>query len=84
MQAKQLIAKQLADKFASITFVKKDGTVRKINGRMGVTKDLKGGVNTTAKFGQYLTIYSLRDKGYRNINLETVQRIAARGQVWEF
>ena len=52
MQAKQLIAKQLADKFASITFVKKDGTVRKINGRMGVTKDLKGGVNTTAKFGQ--------------------------------
>ena len=43
-------------KFLTIDFIKKDGTPRTINGRLGVTKYLKGGARTTdpSKFVQSL------------------------------
>jgi hypothetical protein len=71
-------------KFVSVEFVKKDGTLRKMNGRFGVTKHLKGGVNKTVKeSNSYMTIYDTKAEGYRTINLETVKRVKFGGEVFE-
>lgn len=64
----------LGNKFFTITFVKKDLSIRTINGRLKVTKYLKGG-NCTLDKEKFLIVYSLKDKGYRAINKETILNI---------
>ena len=64
----------LGNKFFTITFVKKDLSIRTINGRLKVTKYLKGGDCTLDK-EKFLIVYSLKDKGYRAINKETILAI---------
>jgi hypothetical protein len=43
-------------KFITINFIKKDGTPRKLNGRIGVTKYLKNGT-ATVDLDKYLIVY---------------------------
>jgi hypothetical protein len=64
----------LGNKFFTITFVKKDLSIRTINGRLKVTKYLKGGDCTLDK-EKFLIVYSLKDKGYRAINKEAILAI---------
>lgn len=67
-------------KMASITFVKKDGSIRNMVCRIGVMKGLKenpricknGTSNTTAHLNHILTVYDMKISGYRNINLSTL------------
>jgi hypothetical protein len=61
------VVKSNQGRFFTVTFIKKDGSVRKINGRLGVKKYLKGGKNTVANYDKYLTMYALK-AGYRNID----------------
>ena len=71
-------------KFVSVEFVKKDGSLRKLNGQFGVTKHLKGGVNKTVKpDNAYMTIYDNQAKGYRTINLETIKKLRVNGVAYE-
>lgn len=58
-------------KFVTVTFVKKDGTVRKMNCRTGVTKHLKGG-ESTLDAEQYVTVYDVAKASYRAINRDTI------------
>lgn len=62
------------NKFLTVTFIKKDNTIRTINGRLNVTKYLKGGTCTLDK-NKFMILYSLKDKGYRAINKETIINI---------
>ena len=78
--SKSEIARIAGNKFISISFLKKDGTKRTINGRLHVKRYLKGGDNPNTRKDEFLIIYSMRDKGYRTINLDTVFRIAASGK----
>lgn len=78
--SKNEITRIAGNKFISISFLKKDGSPRTINGRLHVKKYLKGGDNPNTRNESYLIIYSLRDKGYRTINLDSVFRIAASGK----
>jgi hypothetical protein len=55
----------------TVTFLKKDGTIRTLNGRIGVTKYLKGGTSTLNP-EEYITVYDLQSKGYRAINRSTI------------
>ena len=48
-------------KILTVVFVKKDGTERVLNGRLGVTKHLKGGVSKNGD--QYITIFDLQNGG---------------------
>ena len=65
------VLKATSGKFFTVVFIKKDGSTRTMNCRLGVTKHLKGGVsNLNPK--QYLTVYDVQSKGYRAINLETI------------
>lgn len=74
------LSKELGSKFFDITFIKKDGTLRSINGRLGVKKGLHGWIRTTDP-DEYLIVWSMKDQGYRNIKLDKVLRIALSGQV---
>ncbi len=67
-------------RFMTVTFKKKDGSIRTINCRTGVKKHLKGGERTTDP-NQYLIVWSMKDQGYRNINKETIERIVFDGMV---
>ncbi len=64
----------LGSKFFTITFVKKDLSIRTINGRLKVTKYLKGG-NCTLDKEKFLIVYSMADKGYRAVNKEAILAI---------
>jgi len=76
------LAKQ-AGKFVSVDFVKQDGSSRSLNGRLGVKKFLKGGHNTTMTPARsYLTVYDMKHKGYRNVDMSTVNTVRAQGAVF--
>ncbi len=60
-------------KFFTVEFIKKDGTLRKLTGRLGVKKYLTGGVSTVAHKPEYITVYDVQNKGYRNVNLDTIK-----------
>lgn len=55
----------------SVSFKKADGSVRKINGRIGVTKHLAGGKRTTDP-DKYIVIFELNGNGYRCVNKDTI------------
>ena len=71
---KQLVG----NKFFTVVFRKKDGTLRKMNCRLGVTKHLKGGTKGYDK-SNLVTVYDIVKKGYRTVNLDTLEEIKARG-----
>lgn len=75
-------------KFMTVTFIKKDGTERTIQGRVHKVTG-HDGANTTAHIEKYVTVV-LNEKTetgqpiWRNVNCETVKRIALGGRVVSF
>jgi hypothetical protein len=69
-------------KFLTVTFKKKNGDMRTINGRSGVTKALAGGTRTTDP-EKYFTIFEAGN-GYRSVNYDTVSEIKMGGQTVRF
>jgi hypothetical protein len=68
-----------------VTFVKKDGTIRDMTCRLGVTKYLKGGeLGYDVVDKGLLSVYDMTAAGYRMINLDTVTEIRANGNVYRF
>lgn len=65
-------------KFVTVEFIKKDGSIRKLNGRTGVTKHLKGGVSTI-NHDKFMVIYDTVAKGYRCINKSTILSVSCNG-----
>jgi hypothetical protein len=55
----------------TIKFIKKDGSLRVMNCRLGVTKHLKGGTSTLNP-DKFITVYDLKSEGYRAINKESI------------
>lgn len=66
--------------FITVTFTKKDGSERTINGRTGVTKGLAGGKRTSNP-DEYFLIYE-NNNGYRNIKIENVTEIRMNGRIF--
>ena len=80
---RRIIEATVRDKFFTIEFVKADGTVRKVNGRLGVEKHKKGGRDCNTKrlcarcwFDKELGIggYEKTFRGFRKENISTKQR----------
>ena len=65
-------------KFITINFIKTDGTVRKLNGRIGVTKYLKHGT-ATVDLEKYLIVYDTLNAGYRSVNKDTIVSVTCEG-----
>lgn len=69
----------------SCSFVKKDGSVRDMTARLGVTKHLVGdGPSKTAHIDKYVTVFDMQKQAYRNINVETIKRITFNKQTYVF
>lgn len=68
---------QSKGKFVSVTFKKKDGTIRKLNGRLGVTKYLHGGKCTLND--NYVILWDAKHCGYRAVNKDTILTVRSQG-----
>jgi hypothetical protein len=64
-------------KIFSIEFIKKDGTLRKMNARISVKKGVNGkGLKYDPFEKGYLIAYDMGKDGFRTINLETITKIS--------
>lgn len=72
---------ELKGRIFSATFIKKDGTIRKINCRLGVVKALKGGeLRYNAEAANNLVVYDLQAKDYRTIPLDKLLTLRYNGK----
>lgn len=64
----------------NVKFFKKDGTLRSMNCRVHVKVGLSDNPNKRIiKDDKHITVYDMLSKGYRKINIETVQSIKKCG-----
>ena len=80
---RRVVEATVRDRFFTVEFTKADGSIRKINGRLGVDKHKKGGRDcTTTK--PMMTVWDNYAEGYRNVNLSTINYIVVDGVKHEF
>lgn len=60
-------------RICTVEFIKKDGSVGRVHGRVGVHKHTKGGERTSNP-DQYIMFYDM-SKGYRNVNRDTIIKV---------
>ena len=75
-------------KFIGVTFVKKDGEVRKMNGRMGVHSSKNAplkGVGLAYNPSDYglVGIFDAQKKAYRMVNINTLSELIVDGQSYD-
>ena len=64
----------------SVDFIKKDGSVRTMNCRLGVKSKLKGGrTKYDAEARNLLTVFDMQKGAYRTINADTVFAVRCHG-----
>ena len=80
-QAVELI-RSTNGKMFSTTFIKKDGSVRKMNARMGVTKHLKGGTSTIVHKDNLIGCYDVQTGDYRCVNADTITEVKVGGETY--
>ena len=63
-------------KFFTVTFIKKDGTTRVMNARLGVKSYLKGGElpYNPSDYG-LIILFDVQKKKYRAVNLNTISKL---------
>ena len=70
-------------KIFTVVFIKKDGTERNMNCRLGVKKYLRGGtLRFDAKEMGYIPVYDIQAKGYRMVNSNTIKEIKIGGKTY--
>jgi hypothetical protein len=71
-------------RFFTAVFKKQDGSKRVMNGRTGVKRYLKGGVNRVVKpSNSYITMFDVHARGYRTLNLATLEELHLNGAVYK-
>lgn len=69
-------------KLFSVTFEKKDGTLRTMTARLGVHKYVTGGGSKfDAEANGMVRVFSMRDNGYRTVTTEKIVKLKAYGRV---
>lgn len=70
---------------ATVEFVKKDGSLRTLNGRLNVKKHLKGGTKAfdDSKY-DLITIYDLKAEGYRSFKVGNLKKLKVKGKEYNF
>lgn len=68
-------------KIFTVVFIKKDGTERTMNARLGVKKFLSGGkLRYDAGEMGYIPVYDIQAKGYRIVNSSTIKKLKIGGK----
>ena len=67
-----------------VKFFKTDGSARTMCARLGVTKGVTGKGKRWGrdKHPQYLTVFDMAKADFRHVNLDTVQSVTAKGNVY--
>jgi hypothetical protein len=74
-EAKNLI-KNTNGKFFTVTFIKKDGSTRVMNARLGVKVYLRGGqLAYDAEEKGLIPVYDVKTKGYRMVSVNTITNL---------
>ena len=69
-------------KLFSVTFKKKDGSLRTMTARLGVRKYLTGGGSKfDAEPRGMVRVFSIGDMGYRTVTTENIVKLKAYGRV---
>ena len=70
-------------KFFALEFEKRDGTVRHMQARLGVTRHLAGGTKAYSDAAQgIVTVWSTDAGGYRSIRLDSIRAMTVRGTTY--
>ena len=70
-------------RFFGIEFQKRDGTVRQMQARLGVTKHLRGGQKAYSDAAKgILTVFSTDARGYRSIRLDSILSLVVNGTTY--
>ena len=81
--SKQEMRELAGGKIFSIEFIKKDGSLRPMLCRFGVTKDVTGrGKDNLENYDNLMKVYDISKKAYRTINLKTITKISINGFRW--
>ena len=86
-QAREII-KGSGGQFISVTFTKKNGEVRDLNGRLGVYKSKhapltgQGLAYNPSDYG-LITIFDAQKKAYRMVNINTLSQLKVDGETYE-
>jgi hypothetical protein len=66
-------------RFFSVSFIKKDGTERRMVARLGVKKNIKGiGLRFDPNDHNLMVVYDVHKRAYRMINLLTIFKFNER------
>lgn len=87
----KMILEASCGRFVGCTFIKMDGTERKMVFRNSgsaytITTDKKGKqkVKLNLNSKAMLTVYDTRKKWYRKVNLNTITRLSVKGEVFNY
>ena len=73
----------VGNKIFSVEFIKKDGSLREMVCRLGVTKHLKGGsLGYHAEDYNYLIVFDMTKKEYRTLNVSTLRKLKFEGNTY--
>ncbi len=68
----------------SVTFKKKDGEIRKMLAKQGVSYNLKGGTNKVVKpTNSYISTFDVNAFAYRTLNLATIISLVINDESYE-
>ena len=67
-----------------VRYFKKDGSLRTMCARWGVSKGVKGVGRRWGRdlYPNYVTVFDMANEGHRLVNLDTVQSVTAKGRVF--
>jgi hypothetical protein len=68
-------------RFFTVTFIKKDGSTRRMTARTGVKKHLRGGTNKNTN-PNHLIVWSVADKGYRTVDINAITKLTFNGETY--
>ena len=74
--------KSTKGKWFSCTFIKKDGSKRVMNGRIGCHKGVKG-IGRKFKKDNLVTVFDAQAKEYRMINVDTMLTFSCGNFTWK-
>ena len=82
---KQEFKNIVGNTFFSVTFKKKNGDLRKLNGRLHVKTGVKGtGVPVSQEVDETLIkVYEMNKKQWRSFHINAMINLKARGKVYE-
>jgi hypothetical protein len=84
MIVENLLQETANKKIFSVTFVKKDGSLRKMNAMRGVRKGVKGvGHSFSPSEKNLLTVYDMQKRDFRFVNLNEVISFTANRKTFK-